>query len=202
MVKLKVNRLVVVALALLTMPSFAQKLSRFEAHPEERRVLAARLSERASADRQGARIWAKANGKPMRFERDGVLYELKAIWEGKPLYYKTYNVNAAISTAADQVRDAIPYNLDGDGVTVGVWDGGEVLTSHQEFGGRVTDKNSTQPNFHATHVGGTIGASGVDAGAKGMAPAVLIDSYDWNLDLEEMTAAAASAPGQTDMIYL
>ncbi|MEN8255252.1 MAG: S8 family serine peptidase, partial [Verrucomicrobiota bacterium] len=81
----------------------------------------------------------------------------------------------------------------------GVWDGGEVLISHQEFSGRVTDKDGVDSHYHATHVGGTIGASGIQSSAKGMAPEVLIDSYDWNDDDSEMANAAASAPGQTNL---
>ncbi|MEZ4838979.1 S8 family serine peptidase [Flavobacterium sp.] len=40
---------------------------------------------------------------------------------------------------------------------------------------------------HATHVVGTIGASGVSASAKGMAPESSIASYNWNNDLTEVT---------------
>jgi hypothetical protein len=182
--------------------SFAQQYSRFHEHPSERAELVEKLAKRAAEDKQNARAWAQARSKPIRFERNGTLYELAAVRNGKPLYYKTLNYRAAISTAADQVRSTSPYNLDGEGVTVGVWDGGEALTTHQEFGGRVTDKDNVDSHFHATHVGGTIGASGVQSNAKGMAPAVSIDSHDWFSDLSEMSSAAASAPGQAANLYL
>jgi len=184
------------------LPAVAQKYSRFDEHPEERRTLVSRLAKQSAEDKQEARDWAKVHGKPMRFEQAGVLHELMAIYNDKPLYYHTLNVNAAISTAANLVRNTAPYNLDGTGVVVGVWDGGEVLTTHQEFNGRVTDRDNVSSHDHATHVGGTIGASGVDSQAKGMAPEVLIDSYDWDDDSAEMASAAASAPGQSDTLYL
>jgi len=185
-----------------SMPVFAQQYSRFHERPEERRALVARLAKQSVEDKQEAREWANVHGKSMRFERNGVLHELMAIHNGKPLYYYTLNVNAAISTAANLVCNTAPYNVDGSGVDVGVWDGGSVMTNHQEFGSRVVDMDGVSSHYHATHVGGTIGASGVNSQAKGMAPATLIDSYDWNADSTEMANAAASAPGQAGNLYL
>jgi hypothetical protein len=117
-----------------------------------------------------------------------------------PVYLTTHNAIAAISTAANLVRSS--YSIEGNGVTVGVWDGGSVRASHQEFGGRVTVKDSSSPIAHATHVGGTIAAAGVVASAKGMSPAALIDTYDWNNDLSEMSARGASGANQAGRIYL
>ncbi len=119
---------------------------------------------------------------------------------GKPVYYRTRNVNAAISSGADLVRSNFGYV--GSGLSVGVWDGGLVLGSHQEFGGRVRLLNSAEADSHATHVAGTIGAAGVTSSAKGMAPNIGIDSYDWNSDLSEMAERAATAPNQTDRLYV
>lgn len=181
----------------------AQQLSRFEEHPAERRQFIEAAHARSVKDRQEAKTWAKVHGKQMRFERNGVLYQLAAIENGKPLYRITHNKNAGISSAANLVWSS-PYGLDGAGISVGVWDGGEVLTTHQEFGGRVTYMpNQTEPvHFHATHVGGTIAAAGINSGAKGMAPAATIKSYDWDDDFGEMAAAAATAPGQASGLYL
>ncbi len=190
------------AVLLGCLPVAAQKYSRFDEHPEERLALVARLAKQSAEDKQEARGWAKVHGKPMRFEQNGVLYELMAIDNDKPLYYHTLNVNAAISTAANLVRNTAPYNVDGSSVKVGVWDGGSVMTNHQEFGSRVVDLDGVSSSGHATHVGGTIGASGVDSQAKGMAPAALIDSYDWNAAASEMADAAASGPGQAGHLYL
>ena len=87
-------------------------------------------------------------------------------------------------------------------MTVGIWDGGSVLSTHQEFDGRVNVKDGAASHYHSTHVGGTIGAKGVVTSAKGMAPSANIDSYDWNYDTSEMTSRAASAPNQTNKIYI
>ncbi|MFT5122200.1 MAG: hypothetical protein ACI97B_000828, partial [Verrucomicrobiales bacterium] len=129
-------------------------------------------------------------------------YALQSIDEGQPRYYRTLNVNAAISTTANLVRNTSPYLVDGSGVTVGVWDGGAVRPTHNEFGGRVTLQDAVANNFHATHVGGTIGASGVNGSARGMAPGVEIDSYDFNNDASEMAAVAAAAPNEPGKLLI
>ncbi len=182
--------------------AFAQKVSRFHKQPSARVELVEKLATRAATDKREAKAWAQARGLPMRTDDGKKLRELVAVRNGKPLYLKTHNSKAAISTATDSVGNTSPYNLTGAGVKVGVWDGGEVLTTHQEFNGRVEDKDDVGSHYHATHVGGTIGAFGIQSNAKGMAPAVLIDSYDWSDDLAEMANAAASAPGEANTLYL
>ena len=62
-------------------------------------------------------------------------------------------------------------------------------TTHQEFGGRVTTHDGAGLSSHATHVAGTMVASGVDASAIGMSNAATLRSYDWNSDTSEMAAA-------------
>ena len=75
---------------------------------------------------------------------------------------------------------------------LGIWDGGAVRATHQELNGRVLqpDGASTLSN-HATHVAGTMIASGVEPNARGMAYAAKLDAYDWNNDESEMAAAGA-----------
>ena len=161
------------------------------------------LTERSVLAKRAAEALAKRRGWPIRGELPGGrLFELMEIVEGRPRYYITDNANAAISTAADRIRGTPPYNVSGAGLTVGVWDGGSVLSTHQEFGGRVTAMDGAASHYHATHVGGTIGATGVVAAAKGMAPSVRIDSYEWNSDLAEMTSRAATVPAEAGKIYL
>lgn len=79
---------------------------------------------------------------------------------------------------------------------MGVWEaeGGTPLFTHPEFDTRVTkaDQSPTVLNTHATHVIGTILASGVKPEARGMAPRASVDSYDANNDLSEMAAVVAT----------
>jgi hypothetical protein len=79
-------------------------------------------------------------------------------------------------TGADIVQ-AAPYNLDGSGITVFVFDGGRVRATHEAFGGRVTVIDNSSQSSHSTHVAGTIGGNGPSAAGqlrKGMAPGVTL----------------------------
>lgn len=140
-------------------------------------------------------VLAKADrlGVPIRIDGpEGKVSILHDFRGDAPLYRTTLNRNAGISSAANLLYPA-PYNLNGTGVKVGIWDGGSVRNTHQELTGRVTKRNASAANDdHATHVAGTVGASGVQTNARGMAPASIIDSYDWNSDYAEMTAAGAA----------
>lgn len=102
------------------------------------------------------------------------------------------NADAAITTRANQLLPGGGLNLNatGQGVNVGVWDQGQVLSTHQELAGRVTNLDTGAPSNHSTHVAGTIGAKGVQSAAKGMAPDAQIRSRDWNNDLAELAADA------------
>ena len=78
---------------------------------------------------------------------------------------------------ADTVQ-AAPYNLDGSGVTVLVYDGGTARSTHVDFQGRLTALDSSGVNYHSTHVAGTIGGAGIgNSTYKGMAPGVTMLSY-------------------------
>jgi hypothetical protein len=68
---------------------------------------------------------------------------------------------------ADPVQEA-PYSLDGTDVDVGIWDGGEVDATHDDFGSRVTVVETTPPvSEHATHVAGTLGGDGTLSASAG-----------------------------------
>lgn len=75
--------------------------------------------------------------------------------------------------------NAPPYGLDGTGVTVMVYDGGQVF-AHGDLSGRLTIGPSDTAGIsnHATHVAGTIGGSGAgNPNHRGMAPGVEVVSY-------------------------
>ena len=170
-------------------------------NPQVRARVVEDTKTRSELRRANAREKARGLGLPLRIElSDGRIQEIADFDGDAPLYFSTDNANAAISTGANLVRTN--HLTSGTDVTVGVWDGGSVRTSHQEFDTRASSLDGAASIDHATHVAGTIGARGTVASAKGMAPLARIDSYDWNNDLSEMTARAATAPGQTNKIYL
>lgn len=164
------------------------------------------LSSKARAQKQEAAAYAQRKNVPQRVTLpDGGVAELQYIAkDGSPIYYQTYNVNAAISTRADYLNSGggLGLSVDGQNMTAYVWDGGHARVSHQEYDGagganRVTvedaaSEGGTKLNFHAAHVTGTIAASGVQANAKGMAPHSRIRGYMWNNDKAEATAAATN----------
>ncbi|MCH8327546.1 MAG: tandem-95 repeat protein [Candidatus Marinimicrobia bacterium] len=112
-----------------------------------------------------------------------------------PIYYVTDNLNAAKTVSTDQVwpSGGLGLSLTGSGWTVGEWDGGDVLATHVELTGRVTDGDGAGTrHWHATHVAGTIMASGAYGPAKGMAYQASLKAYDWTSDITEMRTAAAA----------
>ncbi|MHC4075418.1 MAG: S8 family serine peptidase [Planctomycetota bacterium] len=128
-------------------------------------------------------------------------YEVVALENDRPVYYITLNADAAISTGADLLHSP-PLSLDGSGFVVGLWDIGDVNAGHQELLGRVTLVDANLASNHASLVAGTIAAQGIDPDAKGMAPAVNIDSYDWHNDIAEMLGRAATGQSQEGKIYI
>ncbi len=117
------------------------------------------------------------------------------IIDGQPQYMSTHNLQARRTTGIEfiQSEDGLDLPLTGNGLTIGVWDGGLVLNSHQEFQKRVSNKLGSEVSNHATHVTGTIAASGVNSEAKGMLPEVNIHAYyAFENDLGPMAAAAAN----------
>ena len=172
--------------------------------PAQRALVVAQMEALGEARRDALLAKALALKVPVRIEKEGGgLSELFAFRGDLPLYRTTLNVNAAISSAANLIRQTAPYDLSGAGLKIGVWDGGSVRATHQEFGTRVTKQDPTAADDdHGTHVAGTIAASGVDAKAKGMAPLVNVDSYDWFDDYTEMTAAGAATGAETAKIPL
>ena len=131
---------------------------------------------------------------------DSGLMEIQYIDEsGMPQYYVTTNLNAARTVNTDDLwtGGSSGLNLDGTGFLIGEWDGGGVLTTHQEFdngsGTRVTQMDSpSSTHWHSTHVAGTMIAEGQVGAAHGMAPNADLNAYDWNNDLSEMATAASN----------
>lgn len=177
-------------------------------------ALAQSLTERNTTR---ARDLARAQGWDVRkVDARGNVFELRAIVRGVPYYVTTYNVDAADSLSADELQPGGSSGLDltGDGVMVGVWDGGAVYTTHPEFEGRVTQTDNPEyPSDHATHVSGTIAATGIweaqwgggsppDGQSQGMAYHATIRSFDWFDDVgDEMPAQAAAGMRASNHSY-
>ena len=170
--------------------------------PADRARVVARMKGNENARRQNARARATLLGLPLRtVAANGRIQELADFEGNRPLYFTTNNVIAAISTGANLLR-ASPYSLNGAGVTIGLWDGGSARATHQEFGSRMVVMDAAAAVDHATHVGGTLIAAGVNAAAHGMADSATVDTYDWNSDGSEMASRGATYAGEPGKIYL
>ena len=91
-------------------------------------------------------------------------------------------IDNARSAAASHVTElySAPYNLTGEGVSVSLFELAQGQQDHVEFGTRLTvfgTGGGSPEKEHATHVAGTIGAGGVRADAKGMAPAAKVYQF-------------------------
>lgn len=129
--------------------------------------------------------------------KNGQFKELMRLDEtGRPIYFTTDNVGAALTTRANRLNSggSLGLSLDGQGMTIGIWDGGKVRGTHALLTGRVTQvDNATELSLHATHVAGTMmGGANANPSAKGMASQALLRAYDWTSDESEVTNAAAN----------
>lgn len=142
----------------------------------------------ASEDRRDAEAWAAAAGVPLRVTDSVRVFELVRVDAGRPVYLVSHNADAARTTGTDALLPGGSSGLEltGDGLHIGLWDGGHAYGGHQELVGRVEFGDGAPIEGHASHVAGTLAATGVRAAAMGMAPRSQIRSFDWNADAVEM----------------
>ena len=147
--------------------------------------------EKEEADAYAGRY----NLEVRRVDSKGKIFEIQRVIEGRhPLYNETHNLDAARTVSTLPVREGAAggFQLHGKNILVAVWEGGVIRTTHEEFGSRVYSLDSGYEIVgHSTHVAGTIGATGLDPNATGMANQCFIEGYDWDNDVEEMRLAAA-----------
>jgi len=161
-----------------------------------------------------AKRLAKINKWPLSYGKGGSFHQLIRVEDNKPVYYKTFNKNAARSTRATFLHNGGSMGLDVEGqdMSAYVWDAWVSLPTHAEFedelgNSRLSPGNTFDPDpedipgteedelggaNHATHVAGTIIARGQNASAKGSAPKASVVSYDWYNDHSETLAEAAN----------
>jgi hypothetical protein len=199
------NRLLTLTACLLFFVFLLQPIAMLHAQTETN--VEALMQLAAEADQEWMQMRARAekyaadNNIPLRIElEDGTIIQLMDVVDGAPVFNSTRNIGAARTTRADKNWPGGGMGLDitGAGYTkIGIWDGGRVRTTHQEFNNtgvpRVVQQDAAGAfSTHATHVAGTIVAAGVSANAKGMLYAGELKSYDWNNDINEMSSAAAA----------
>jgi len=120
---------------------------------------------------------------------------------GLPVYFATENnIIAAATTGTNHLwaGGSSGLNLSGSLPAlkdkIAVWDGGSVLASHVEFGGRVTQVDGAPTlSDHSTHVAGTMIAAGVNPNVRGMSYGVQgLLAFDFDAHSSEMLTQAAN----------
>ncbi|WP_160111263.1 S8 family serine peptidase [Algoriphagus boritolerans] len=126
---------------------------------------------------------------------DGYFSKIQYLDEsGYPVIFEPHNVNAAITTGVNHLQPggSLGLNLTGKGLVVGIFDQTRPKRDHSEFGTRLTqvDGSTETLSEHSTHVTGTIMASGVNSGARGMAYEATGWAFNWEADISKMLANA------------
>jgi len=175
------------------------------AHERQQALLpkARELAREFSERREQALRLAKERGWVIeeQLPEGGVMALQRLDDSGMPIYYIThFNTRAAATISTQHVWPGGRSNLNLSGSypalseRLGIWDGGSVMHTHQEFVDRVIQQeaNVVMDN-HATHVAGTMMAAGVNPLARGMAFGVPnIRSWSFSNHGDEMLGAAPS----------
>ncbi|MBC5994255.1 Ig-like domain-containing protein [Pontibacter cellulosilyticus] len=182
-------------------PAKAEKEISKATNSAQLKRLANEFGKAHAANKQRALELAKQKNWPVRqVSKTGQVLSLEGVdSNGFPVYYATdNNTRAAASVKADQLwaGGSTGLNLSGSNPALsgklGVWDGGLIRGTHQELTGRMVNRdNATTISGHATHVAGTMVASGVNPLAKGMSfGAPNLQGWDFSNDVAEIAAAA------------
>ncbi|MCM5662158.1 S8 family serine peptidase [Galbibacter mesophilus] len=175
-----------------------QKVQEIEGHHSNALLsISKKLKSKAVLQKKEAQQIALSKGWEVSKKLpNGGYMELEKIGpDGAPIYFTTFNDNVVYTSRSNSLYRTgdLQLDVDGLGMYVGVWDSGNALLSHQEFSGRIkSGDDSKRTSGHATHVLGTIIASGVDAKAKGVAYNAEGVTFDWSNDEAEVAEAAAN----------
>jgi Subtilase family len=134
---------------------------------------------------------------------NGVFYIIDHLEDGAPAIKQTHNLESAQTVGAQKLwpGGSTGFNLTATNLAIGLVDGGNPLTNHQEFiknGLRVSEifgPSQYGTIDHATHTCGTIAAWGVSNAATGFANRATVWATDFNNDLAKMPTLAVTNGG-------
>lgn len=165
--------------------SRALSVAKFKAYSNQKNQITFSMAEVAGIEK-------------VKKDRQGNTMVLRRFDEyGRPVYVTSFNANSRISQNINPIGEGTALGLEGDGLTVGVWEVDRTLVDHVEFDNRVIQVDNSLLDYgdHAAHVTGTIAARGQNPRAKGMAPRASVFAFDTEGDVGEMGENAAIAPG-------
>ncbi len=120
---------------------------------------------------------------------------------GNPLYVSTFDNLLGAATVRTNLLwpgGSTGLNLNGSSANIrgklAIWDGGRILNTHNEFNGRILQKdNPAALEDHSTHVAGIMINAGVNPNSKGMAfGAQQLIAYDFSNHISEMFTESAN----------
>lgn len=184
-------------LLFLAAVSFVPVISQTKTNTEVLRKAAIEQAAKEKKQYEELQALARKKGWEMVIKgRDGNVGILVGVDPfGLPQYLITEsNIGAAatIGTSSLWPGGSSGLNLNGSSNAVknklAVWDGGRVRATHVELTGRVVQRDGSSTNSdHATHVAGTMIASGVNPLAKGMSFGQQeLVAYDFSAHISEM----------------
>lgn len=115
--------------------------------------------------------------------------------DNQPIYITSFNEGAATTARTSSLypNGALGLNLTGANMTIGMWEIGSTVPTHELFEGRITQVDAASPSSHANHVAGTmIGGDGIEAGARGMAYEANLRAFTAANDVAETASEAAT----------
>ncbi|MEN8817355.1 MAG: S8 family serine peptidase [Nonlabens sp.] len=170
----------------------------------ELQKLIVEFNSKYAKDQDNVLKYSRINNVPVFLKNENGSFDqlMRITDDGMPVYFSVDNVDSANSTRANRLHNggSLGLNIEGQGMTAYVWDGGPTRVNHNEFvqagvGRAIVGDGASALNgnsFHATHVSGTIAASGFNPDAKGMAPKAEVLTNTWDNDSAEMASAAAN----------
>lgn len=162
-------------------------------HAQQLTITPAQILEQEKNKLEAAKRWAAERSIPeFLLLNDESIISVVGIQNNHPVYFTTHNQHASFITRTSPLQSggSLNLNLTGSTITIGVWDASLVFENHQEHSSRVIRKETGGAGNHATHVAGTLIATGILNEAKGMAPKARLHSYNWNFHSSEMISEA------------
>lgn len=138
---------------------------------------------------------------PLSFKDENGNTNILFSFEGEnPIYKVVDNFGSARTARVNLINSggSMGLNLNGQGMNIGVWDGGPIRTTHNSLLGRVvigdaqTFMTSDDDTVHAIHVAGTIAASDQNVLTKGLAYQSTIHGHTFSNDVPEVLTFAMS----------
>ena len=173
----------------------------------QKQALKERIQRRMAAQNRIIDSLIMVKDPRLKKDKDGNFIRPNGISpSGKPLYYEAYHGRShrkAIKADVVGTAGSTGYNLDGDGIKMGIWDGGHIFAAHDEFTGgpnysgpivniEISDAATADIwSSHPTSVASIVVAKGLihndNYEVTGIAPGIdKIYSYDWENDVFEI----------------